>query len=154
MLNFPTMFGKRARVHCDSGNPLKTVYKSVVRDDGTIDLVESGKESLYDFIQSWKDSVDINVILARYANGDVDALSQFQGAYGDFTQFPKTYAEMLNRVIQGKEFFSSLPLEVREQYNHDFSQFIAAMDKPDFWEQFKAPESVDDKHDGGEVNEP
>ncbi len=144
MFKFPTMFDKSSRVHCNSGSSLKKIYKPVVRDDGVVDLVESGVEDLYESIQSWKDSVDINVILARYANGDVDALSKVQGAYGDFTQFPTTYAEMLNRVIQGKHMFESLPLEIREKYNHDFSQFIAAMDKPDFWEQFKAPETVED----------
>lgn len=144
MFKFPTMYDKRARVHCDSGDPMKKVYKPVVGDDGIIELAESGFESLYDFIQSWKDSVDINVILARYANGDVEALSKVQGAYGDFTQFPTTYAEMLNRVIQGKNMFASLPLEIREKYNHDFAQFIAAMDKPDFWEQFKPADSVEE----------
>lgn len=150
MFKFPSLYDKRERVYCNAGNPLKKIFKPVVRDDGVVDLVESGEESLYDSIQSWKDSVDINVILARYANGDVDALSKVQGAYGDFTQFPTTYAEMLNRVIQGKHMFESLPLEIREKYNHDFGQFIAAMDKPDFWEQFNAPEPVKE----GEVNEP
>lgn len=148
MLNFPTMFGKRDRIHCNPGNPMKIVYKPNVREDGIIELVEAGQESLYDFIQSWKDSVDINVILARYANGDVDALSKVQGAYGDFTQFPTTYAEMLNRVIQGKHMFESLPLEIREKYNHDFSQFIAGMDKPDFWEQFKPVDNVQEGQEG------
>ncbi len=149
MLKFPTLFDKHDRVFSNPGNPLKKIYKPIVRDDGFVDLVVSGEESLYDSIQSWKDSVDINVILARYANGDVDALSKVQGAFGDFTQFPSTYAEMLNRVIQGKHMFESLPLEIREKYNHDFGQFIAAMDKPDFWEQFKAPELAKE----GEVNE-
>lgn len=143
MFKFPTMFDKSTRVHCCSGNPMIKVYKPVVNDDGVIDLIEAGQESLYDSIQSWKDSVDINVIMARYANGDVDVLSKVQGAYGDFTQFPTTYADMLNRVIQGKHMFESLPLEIREKYNHDFGQFIAAMDKPDFWEQFKTPEPAE-----------
>lgn len=142
MVKFPTMYDERTRVYCNSGNAMKTVYKPVVHDDGVVDLEVAGQESLYDYIQSWKDSVDINTILARYSNGDVEALSKVQGAYGDFTQFPKTYAEMLNRVIQGKHMFASLPLEIREKYNHDFGQFIAAMDKPDFWEQFKAPNPV------------
>lgn len=149
MLKFPTMFDKRDRVYSNAGSSTKKIYKPIVRDDGVVDLVESGEESLYDFIQSWKDSVDINVIMARYANGDVEALSKVQGAFGDFTQFPKTYAEMLNRVIQGRDMFSSLPLEIREKYNHDFGQFIAAMDKPDFWEQFKAHETGEE----GVVNE-
>lgn len=142
MLKFPTVYDKTTRVHCNPGDPMKTIYKPQVSPDGILDLVEAGKENLNDYIQSWRDSCDINVILARYANGDVDALSKVQGAYGDFTQFPKTYAEMLNRVNQGRLLFAELPLEIREKYNHDFSQFIAAMDEPDFWEQFKPENNV------------
>lgn len=149
MFKFPTQFDTQARIHCDPGNPIKILYKPKVHDDGILELVEAGQESLYDFIQSWKDSTDINVLLARYANGDVEALSKVQGAYGDFTQFPSTYAEMLNRVEQGKHMFASLPLEIREKYNHDFSQFIAAMDQPDFWDQFKPADDVKE----GEANE-
>lgn len=150
MLKFPTVYDKTARVHCNPGNPMKTLYKPIVHDDGVLELVEAGQENLYDYIQSWKDSTDINVILARYANGDVDALSKVQGAYGDFTQFPRTYAELLNRVEQGKNMFMELPIEIREKYNHDFSQFMAAMDKPDFWEQFKPQE---EPVNGGVANE-
>lgn len=149
MFKFPTQFDMQTRVHCDPGNPIKKLYKPKVHEDGILELVEAGQEDLYEYIQSWKDSTDINVLLARYANGDVDALSKVQGAYGDFTQFPSTYAEMLNRVEQGKHMFAGLPLEIREKYNHDFSQFIAAMDQPDFWEQFNASDDVED----GEPNE-
>lgn len=149
MFKFPTMYDDKARVHCNPGNPMKQLYKPKVHDDGILELVESGQESLYDYIQSWKDSTDINVLLARYANGDVDALSKVQGAYGDFTQFPSTYAEMLNRVEQGKHMFAGLPIEIREKYNHDFSQFIAAMDQPDFWDQFKPADDVKE----GDANE-
>lgn len=154
MFKFPTMYDERSRVHCDSGNAMKKVFKPSIGDDGVLDLVEDGQESLYDYIQSWKDSVDINVILARYANGDVDALSKVQGAYGDFTQFPRTYAEILNRVNQGKLMFDELPLPLREKYNNDFCQFMAAMDRDDFWEQFKLPDAAGDADgDGGNVNE-
>ena len=145
MIKFPTVYDKTARVHCNPGSPLKTLYKPKIRDDGVLELVEAGQENLYDFIQSWKDSTDINIILARYANGDVDALSKVQGAYGDFTQFPKTYAELLNRVEQGKLMFNDLPLEIREKYNHDFAQFMAAMDQPDFWAQFKPTDELIEK---------
>ncbi len=150
MLCFPTMYDKRTRVHCDSGNAMKKVYKPSVGDDGVLELVDAGQESLYDYIQSWKDSVDINVILARFANGDVDALSKVQGAYGDFTQFPTTYAEILNRVNQGKLMFDDLPLALREKYNFDFGQFMAAMDRQDFWDQFKLPDDVVDPEGDGE----
>lgn len=139
MINFPTMYNrdKSGRTYSAVGSPDKVVYTSKYRDDGTIELCEKGKESLYDFIQSFRDSCDINVLVARFANGDVEALSKVQGAYGDFTRFPKTYAELLNRVNEGRMMFDDLPLEIRAKYNYDFAQFMAAMDKPDFWDQFK-----------------
>lgn len=138
-MNFPTMYsrGKAGRTFSAVGSPDKVVYTARYRDDGTIEVKEKGKESLYDYIQSNRDSCDLNLLVARFANGDLDALSKVQGAYGDFTQFPKTYAELLNRVNEGRAMFDDLPLALREKYNHDFGQFMAAMDKEDFWEQFK-----------------
>lgn len=139
---FPTMYDreKSGRTYSAVGSPDKVLYSAKYLEDGTIALQEKGKESLYDYIQSYRDSCDINLLVARFANGDVDALSKVQGAYGDFTQFPKTYAELLNRVNEGRAMFDELPLEMREKYNHDFSQFMAAMDKPDFWDQFRPVE--------------
>ena len=141
-MNFPTMYdrGKSGRTFSAVGFPDKVVYTAKYLDDGTVELEEKGKECLYDYIQSNRDSCDINLLVARFANGDVDALSKVQGAYGDFTQFPKTYAELLNRVNQGRLMFDDLPLDIRDKYNNDFAQFMAAMDKPDFWEQFKPVE--------------
>lgn len=140
---FPTMYDRRkaGRTYSAVGSPDKVVYSAGYRDDGTIEIKEKGKESLYEYIQSNRDSCDINLLVARFNNGELDALSKVQGAYGDFTQFPKTYAELLNRVNQGRLMFDELPLEIREKYNHDFSQFMAAMDKPDFWDQFRPVEN-------------
>lgn len=141
-MSFPTMYdrGKAGRTYSAVGSPDKVVYSARYRDDGTIEIKEKGKESLYDYIQSNRDSCDLNLLVARFNNGELDALSKVQGAYGDFTQFPKTYAELLNRVNQGRLLFDELPLEIREKYNHDFAQFMAAMDAPDFWDQFKPVE--------------
>lgn len=152
-MNFPTMYdrGKSGRTYSAVGSPDKVLYSAKYSDDGTVALTEKGKESLYDYIQSNRDSCDINLLVARFANGDVDALSKVQGAFGDFTQFPKTYAELLNRVNQGRLLFDELPLDIREKYNYDFGQFMAAMDKPDFWEQFKP---VSDKGKDDVVDEP
>lgn len=138
-MNFPTMYdrGKAGRTFSAVGSPDKIVYSARYRDDGTIEIKEKGKESLYDYIQSNRDTCDLNLLVARFNNGELDALSKVQGAYGDFTQFPKTYAELLNCVNGGRAMFDDLPLALREKYNHDFGQFMAAMDKQDFWDQFK-----------------
>uniref|UniRef100_A0AAU8B2A9 Internal scaffolding protein n=1 Tax=Dulem virus 163 TaxID=3145640 RepID=A0AAU8B2A9_9VIRU len=136
-----TIFSERERTLSNLGSPERVLYSPKFDDDGVMDLVETGKENLYDFIQSHKDSVDIHVILDRFQRGDVAALSKYQGSYGDFTTVPKTYAEALNAMISAEHYFESLPVETRAKFGHSFQQFLASMDKPGFSEQmgFKPP---------------
>lgn len=130
---FRDLYSERGRVIENPGSPVRVLYTSQVADDGNVDLIPSGTENLYDFIQSHRDSVDIHVILKRFANGDVDALSRVQGHYGDFTTLPKTYAELLNTMIAGESYFNSLPLETRAKFDHSFEKFMVSMDNmPDF----------------------
>lgn len=118
-----------------TGSPVRDIYEGRYDDDGRIVLDLIGREDLYGYIQSHRDSVDINVLLNRYRNGDVDALNRINGIYGDFTSAPASYAEMLNTVIRGEHEFYKLPLEVRERFNNSFGEFVASMGKPDFFER-------------------
>lgn len=124
-MQFRTQYQEHDRVFAAVGSRIKPVYSPVYDDNGVLDLEETGREDLYSYIQSHKDSVDIHKILQRYQNGDVAALSKVQGLYGDFVQMPKTYAEALNAVIQAEQTFNSLPVETRAKFNHSFSQFLA-----------------------------
>lgn len=134
-LGFVTQYRPRIRFISNGGQRERILYQPKFDENGVMDLVESGKEDLYDFIQSHAESVDIHVILARFQNGDIDALSRVQGAYGDFTNMPTSYAELLNRVNEGQSFFNSLPVDIRAKFNHNFAEFMAGMDKPDFLEK-------------------
>lgn len=131
-LGFATQYRPRTRFISNGGQRERILYQPKFDENGVMDLVESGRENLYDFIQSHAESVDVHVILARYQNGDVDALSRVQGAYGDFTNMPTTYADLLNKVNEGQSFFNSLPVDIRAKFNHNFAEFMAGMDKPDF----------------------
>lgn len=144
---FRDLYGQRERVIENPGTPVRVLYASKVADDGNIELIPSGTENLYDFIQSHRDSVDIHVILQRFANGDTAALSRVQGNYGDFTDMPKTYAELLNTMIAGENYFNSLPLETRARFDHSFEKFMVSMDNmPDFIQKlgFEVKESSKD----------
>lgn len=132
---FRTMYGKSERFYCEPGSEWRISYQAKVDDRGHIELVESGRQNIYDEIQSHKDSTDIHVILQRYNNGELDALSRVQGVYQDLTQMPKTYAELLNALISGENYFNSLPVETRAKFDHSFYQFMAAMDHADFFER-------------------
>lgn len=122
----------RPRPKAHLGSRVKTLYAPEFDDEGRMDLVETGREDLYGFIQSHRDSVDIHVLLKRYQNGDPAALNRAQAFYMDTTGLPNTHAGWLQRFQEGRNFFDSLPLEVRAKFGHDFNQFIAAMDSPDF----------------------
>lgn len=126
---FRTQYNDHDRVISDAGNPEHILYSPVFDKHGNMELVESGRENIYDFIQSHKDSVDIHMILKKFEAGDIDVLSRVQGAYGDFTAMPKTYAEALNAVISAENYFNSLPVDVRAKYDHSFEKFLAGLDK-------------------------
>lgn len=125
---FRTQFDQHDPVFQNPGSPDRILYQSTLLDDGSIDLVECGKESLYDEIQSHRDSCDIHVLLAKYNNGDPEALSRVQGVYMDTTGLPKTYSELLNAVISGQQYFDSLPKEVKDRFDQSFEKFMVSMD--------------------------
>lgn len=133
MMAFKTQFDPHDRVSQEPGSRVKKLYSPVFDKQGHMSLEESGQENLYDYIQSHADSVDIHVLLKQYElGGDPSVFARVQGAYGDFTQMPKTFAEALNTMIAAEQYFNSLPVETRAQFGHNFNQFIASMDAPDF----------------------
>lgn len=135
MLKFRTQYDDRAPVYQEPGSPIKPVYSPRYSDDGVLDLVQTGQENIYDFIQSHKESTDIHVLLDRFASGETDVLSRMQGFYGDVTSMPKTYAEVLNAVIAGEETFARLPVEIKQRFDNSFSVWLSSMDSPDFSER-------------------
>lgn len=134
-MEFRTQYDARDRIFSDPGSPEHITYAGHYDEKGRVVLEESGRENLYDYIQSYAESCDIHVLMKRYANGDVDALSQKQGFYGDFLDFPKTYAEALNHMNEMERQFMALPVETREKFGNSFSEFLAASGEADFLER-------------------
>ena len=119
--------------HCkkfvsNPGNKMHPVQHGEVKDDGTIRLVVDRYENTDEIIDSFRASSDLNNIIARIEAGDVSLLNQRQTFYGDVVGMPKTYAEMLDLIHRGEQFFEKLPVEVKEKYNNDFNQFFADFD--------------------------
>lgn len=142
-----TQFRPHVRVVANPGSGIRTLYAPVIGDNGSMELEEKGTEDLYQSIQSHRDSVDIHVLLSRYSNGEVDVLTKVQGVYGDFTQMPKTYAELLNQVIAGEHMFNGLPVEIRAKFDHDFNKFMVQAGSPEFFEKLGinlSPDSAPD----------
>lgn len=108
-----------------AGNRFHIEYRPVVNDDGTITLIESGKMDIQEYIQSFKDSCDMNYIIKQLQLGNIDVLNQKKALFGDFTDAPKTMAEFQQRLIDGQKAFYNLPVDVRNKYDHDLMKFLA-----------------------------
>lgn len=144
-MEFKTQYSPRERIHPCSGSRVKQLYAGRYDANGRVVLEEKGTEDLYAYIQSFADSVDINVILARFSNGDTEALSRAQGFYADVTDFPSNMADALNRINECEEMFKSLPLEVRQKFDCSFEQFLSQSGTNDWMEKMGLVEhSVDE----------
>lgn len=133
-MKFENQFREHKHFYSNVGSPIKPIYGLEVDKFGVTQLVEKGQENLYDYIQSHADSVDIHKILERFQNGDSDALNKYQGYYGDITEMPTTFADVLNTVTKAEDLFNSLPVETREKFDFSCGKFIAALGSEAFYD--------------------
>lgn len=127
------------------GKAEKVVFTQILDERGEHVLIErpSEKYSLYYEIQKYADECDINSIIARYMNGDLNALNKVQGMYGDFVAVPSSYREYLDAALKAQMIFNSLPAEERAKFG-SVEQFIMSFDKAEVSEK-TVDESVEQK---------
>lgn len=128
MSNFRTFYSQQRRVLAPVGSRIKIKYVAEMTENGSYHLVEAGQEDLYEYIQSFRDSCDINVLIARFASGETDVFSKAQGFFADVSNLPDNMHEIFNIVNQGRDVFSKLPVEVKEQYNNSFEDWLLNFD--------------------------
>lgn len=128
------MTNNRVRFTSEPGDRHREVYHARYDANGDVILISDGVVDAYAEIQSHAPSVDIHVLLRRYANGDPGALSRRQGIYADVTGMPRTYADLLNTVNDLERHFASLPHDVRERFGQSFARWAASLGTPEYWE--------------------
>ena len=116
----------------EKGSPIHELFSPVVEKDGTISLVKSGEENTDEIIQSYLESTDISIIIENVKNGDFSGLNVARGMYGDFTNMPKTYAELLQLQIDAKKTFDKLPNDIKNKFDNDVNVFLASSNAPSF----------------------
>lgn len=125
---------ERVRKRSNKGERIKNVYALGLNDNGSQEVMLTGETiNIYDEIQSHKDSVDVKKTLERFINtGDLSALQKVQGAYIDATEFPKTYAQFQQQLIDARNYFESLPVDIRAKFNHNPEEFFAKIGSDEF----------------------
>lgn len=114
------------------GDLFQIVYSSYYKPDGSIGLKESDRIDIKKEINSHREQTDMSFILSRLFAGDDSVLNPRPPMFGDFTQLPTSYAEMLNMVIDGERYFDSLSPDVRKKFDNDRAKWFAQMGS-DFW---------------------
>lgn len=117
------------------GSPLKEKYHGKVMENGEIELVFDGYEDLQAYIDSFEEETNIENIITRVNNGEIDLLNTVAGAYIDTVGMPKTYAEVLQTVIDGQKVFEALPVDIKARFDNDFNKWFAQMGDNDFMEK-------------------
>lgn len=125
-----------------SGSPVKDIFSPKVLKDGSIELVKTSEYSLQEYIESYRDQTDMSFIIQQLKAGNPSVLHVQNGMYGDFTNLPKSYAEVLQLNINAKKVFNDLPLDVKKAYEMDFNKWFADVGS-DTWVKLMNPEPVD-----------
>lgn len=130
---FRSFYGNRGeRFFSSSGTSVVPEYQLSIDEKGVRSLKVVGQKDLYAEIQSHKESCDVHSILKRFVNGDASVLNQKLGYFADATMFPKSYAEMYQRVVDGESFFNGLPIEIRKEFNFNPVEFFSQMGTDSF----------------------
>lgn len=114
------------------GSPYRPIREAVAKKDGSVAVEVVGQEDFREYINSFKDQCDVQLLVERAMNGEPELLNQRSGAYGDFTNMPKTFAEVCQKVIDANRLFESLPADKRANFDNDVFKFLASADDPEF----------------------
>lgn len=105
------------------------------RDTGVKTLVRDGSTNVYNYIQAHCDSADINNIVARYNNGDNNALNEVNGFYMDVKDIPDNIADLKNYILRTDELFNKLPVEIKEKFGFSSVKFWSDYGTDEFKEK-------------------
>lgn len=128
-MEFYSRVNKPETIPAPSGEKVVPTFSlRISKETGRQELVQSGTTDIYEKIQASKESTLIYNIIERFQNGDISALNQHNGYYGDMTTIPTTLAGMKQALIDAENHFNQLPLEVRKEFNHNVNEYLNAFD--------------------------
>ena len=116
---------KPNRKNAPVGQKTEKNYKMEITTTGSKRLVEDGATDRYAKAQKHAESCVIENLVKRYQLGDKKALMYKQAVYLDTTDLPDNLADAQKAMQKLENIFTSLPKEVRNQYNNSKEEFIA-----------------------------
>lgn len=118
----------------NTGSPIKVIKAGKLDAKKNVVVVPKGEKNLYSEINSFANSVDIHVLLQRFANGDKEALMQRAGAFIDVSAMPTNINDFVNLYKDGENLFNTLPVEIKEKFNNNMVEFITKIGDKEWME--------------------
>lgn len=94
-------------------------------DGKSMTLVESGERDIQDEYNERARTCDMNFIISRLKQGDYSSLNGNKPFYADFHNLPSNFREVLDIGLNAERLFNNLPLDVRQQFDHDYRRFVS-----------------------------
>lgn len=119
-------YGERIRIFAENGQKFKQSYIPHIRADGELELEPAGVVCTYDEIQAQKNSVDIHYLMERFRlTGDRSIFDRVTGIYGDVSEIPTNYADILNLRLRMEREFEALPASYKVKFDNDINKYVA-----------------------------
>lgn len=132
----PLMINKRSMEFVSNpGQAEQEIFHGELMPDNTIRLISDGYENIQMYIESFRESTEIENIIRRVNNGEIDLLNARSGVFGDFVGMPNSRSEALNSIISAQRFFESLPDDIKNNFNGSFDNWFNAVGNEDFLEK-------------------
>lgn len=129
------------------GERYREVFTPKIDKDGSIELVVTGKEDLWELHNADKDYCDLNKILDQFNNGDLSALQRGNPAFIDILGAPKSLAEAYEINFRAEHAFENLPAKIKDRFNNSFMQFLEGAGSPEWFELLKIEEPKEKEAD-------
>lgn len=120
----------RLKQFTEPGNPIKNEYAGKLDKNKNLVIEKTGEINLYAYINSFAESVDINLLLARFVAGDKEALMQRAGEYLDLSNVPSNLNDYIEFQRSTEALFNTLPVEVKKQFGNNVVNFLSQVGEP------------------------
>ena len=137
MIKYRKFYDEPIEQFSDAGNKTERVIKMSDPNGSIYEIKESDEIiDIQAHINSFRDSCDINLLVARFKGGDISAININKSlSGGDISNIPQNVHELNDRIRSGNEIFESMPDDIKTKFNNasDFynaigsEQFIKAL---------------------------
>lgn len=119
----------RSRCYCSPGSRIADKMQPVSDSQGVRFLEKVGETNLYDYIQSFREEVDLKKIIERcMLTGDSSALNKVQGSYCDVTGLSMDLRSAHDILAKARVSYETLDPKIKMHYRtfEDYLEVFAS----------------------------